>query len=86
MISGTETYFLWQKILEIATYAAVCISNEGFEPILKIMEVMGVTIGPDALRFATTNVYALSTAAPKLLKKPQQLAETPDQPKKTSLK
>ncbi|XP_039956397.1 uncharacterized protein LOC120772072 [Bactrocera tryoni] len=43
--SGTRT-------IEIANYFAVCIFNEGFLPILKIMSIMGITIGPEAYAFA----------------------------------
>ncbi|GIY39348.1 uncharacterized protein CDAR_209531 [Caerostris darwini] len=40
------------KTIEIATFFAVSIINEGFIPILKILDVMGITIGPDANAFA----------------------------------
>ncbi|KYN11782.1 hypothetical protein ALC57_16060 [Trachymyrmex cornetzi] len=36
------------KTIEIATFLAVIIFNEGFLPILKVMDVMGVTIGQQA--------------------------------------
>ena len=42
-----------KKTIEIANYLAVCIFNEGFLPILKIMSVMGITIGPEAHAFAS---------------------------------
>ena len=38
--------------MEIATYCAACTFNEGFAAILKIMEVMGITIGPEAIKFS----------------------------------
>jgi len=44
--------FCGKKVLEIAAYTAACIFNEGFQPILKMMDVMGVKIGPHAIRFA----------------------------------
>jgi len=40
------------KTIEIATFFAVSIFNEGFIPILKILDVMGITIGPEANAFA----------------------------------
>ncbi|CAD6218422.1 GSCOCG00011449001-RA-CDS [Cotesia congregata] len=40
------------KIIEIATFLAVCIFNEGFIPILKMMTLMGMKIGPEAHSFA----------------------------------
>ena len=44
--------FCGKKILEIATYTAACIFNEGQKPILKILEVMGCSLGPGSLSFA----------------------------------
>ena len=38
--------------IEIATFVAVSISNEGCIPILKILDVMGITIGPVAMRLS----------------------------------
>ena len=43
--AGTQT-------IQISTFLAVCIFNEGFIPILKILSVMGITIGPEAHAFA----------------------------------
>lgn len=43
--AGTQT-------IQISTSLAVCIFNEGFIPILKILSVMGITIGPEAHAFA----------------------------------
>lgn len=40
------------RTIEIATFLAVCIFNEGYIPILKILSVMGITIGPEAHAFA----------------------------------
>jgi len=40
--------FVGKKTLEIAVFSAACIFNEGFLPILKVLEVMGVQIGPQA--------------------------------------
>ena len=42
-----------KKTIEIANYLAVCIFNEGFLPIFKIMGVMGITIGPEAHAFGS---------------------------------
>lgn len=42
---GTQT-------IEIANYLAVAIFNEGFLPILKIMDLMGITVGTEAHSFA----------------------------------
>ncbi|XP_066590769.1 uncharacterized protein [Prorops nasuta] len=39
------------KVVELATYLAVLIFNEGFQPILKIMEIMGADIGINAQGF-----------------------------------
>lgn len=46
--------FTGKNVLEIATYTAACIFNEGFLPVLKVMEVMGVTIGQTARDYADT--------------------------------
>ena len=43
--AGTQT-------IQISTFVAVCIFNEGFISILKILSVMGITIGPEAHAFA----------------------------------
>ena len=39
--AGTQT-------IQISTFLAVCIFNKSFIPILKILSVMGITIGPEA--------------------------------------
>ncbi|KYN03416.1 hypothetical protein ALC62_05734 [Cyphomyrmex costatus] len=44
--------FCSKNIIEIAALTATCIFNEGFKPVLKIMEIMGITIGPNADFFA----------------------------------
>lgn len=44
--------FTGKKVLEIATLTAACIFNEGFLPVLKIMELMGVTIGQTARNYS----------------------------------
>jgi len=44
--------FVGKKIIEIATNCALCTFNEGFKPLLKIMETMGVTIGMGAAAHA----------------------------------
>jgi len=41
-----------KKIVEIAAFCAACTFNEGFQPILKVMEVMEVCIGKEAAGFA----------------------------------
>ncbi|XP_039304885.1 uncharacterized protein LOC120359029 [Solenopsis invicta] len=46
--------FCASNIITIAAYLATCIFNEGFQPILKIMSIMGITIGPNAHNFACT--------------------------------
>ena len=43
--AGTQT-------IQISTFLAVCIFNEGFIATLKILSVMGITIGPEAHAFA----------------------------------
>ena len=43
--AGTQT-------IQISTFLTVCIFNEGFIPILKILNVMGITIGSEAHAFA----------------------------------
>ena len=40
------------RTIQISTFLAVCIINEGFIPILKILSVMGITISPEAHAFA----------------------------------
>ncbi|KOC60078.1 hypothetical protein WH47_09449, partial [Habropoda laboriosa] len=52
--TAPKRIFCGKTILEIAAHTAACIFNEGFDPILKIMELMGITIGPDAVRFVET--------------------------------
>ena len=50
--------FLWRHIhagtqtIQIFTFPAVCIFHEAFIPILKILSVMGITIGPETHAFA----------------------------------
>ena len=50
--------FLWRHIhagtqtIQIFTFPAVCIFNEAFIPILKILSVMGITIGPETREVA----------------------------------
>ena len=41
-----------KKIVVIAAYTAACTFNEGFSTVLKIMSVMGVTIGSEAQKYA----------------------------------
>ncbi|XP_048512253.1 uncharacterized protein LOC125501155 [Athalia rosae] len=41
------------RVIEIATFIAVSIFNEGFIPILKMMSLMGMDIGSEAHAFAT---------------------------------
>lgn len=51
-----NTYiFVGQKTLQIAAWTAACTFNEGFLPVVKTMETMGVTIGPHAIAYA--NLY-----------------------------
>ena len=45
-------HFTGKKVLEIATLTAACIFNEGFLPVLKIMETVGVTIGQTARNYS----------------------------------
>ncbi|XP_044588919.1 uncharacterized protein LOC123268103 [Cotesia glomerata] len=42
--AGTHT-------IEIANFIAVCIFNEGFLPVLRILSLMGITIGPESHAF-----------------------------------
>ncbi|KYN02057.1 hypothetical protein ALC62_07126 [Cyphomyrmex costatus] len=44
--------FVGKMTLEIATLTAACVFNEGFMPVLKIMETIGVTIGPKGMAYA----------------------------------
>lgn len=44
--------FSGKKVVDIAAYCAACTFNEGFKAILKIMDVMGITIGPYADQLA----------------------------------
>jgi len=41
---------LWKKIIEIAAFSAACIFNQGYSPVLKILEVMGCVIGQEAVK------------------------------------
>jgi len=40
------------KIVEIATFLAVCLFNEGSSALLRIMSTMGITVGRNAAQFA----------------------------------
>jgi len=40
-----------ELIVEIAAYIAVCIFNNGYTGILKIMELLGIRIGPIGSQF-----------------------------------
>ncbi|KYN06784.1 hypothetical protein ALC62_02265 [Cyphomyrmex costatus] len=53
--------FVGQKTLEIAAWTTACTFNEGFLPVLKIMETMGVTIGPHARAYANMYDSRIST-------------------------
>jgi len=44
--------FVGKMALEIAILTAAYVLNEGFMPVLKIMETMGVTIGPKGMAYA----------------------------------
>lgn len=44
--------FCGTQIIEISAFLATCIFNEGFKSILKIMETMGIIIGPYSDLFA----------------------------------
>ncbi|KYN50387.1 hypothetical protein ALC57_00024, partial [Trachymyrmex cornetzi] len=44
--------FSGKQIIEIAAYCAACKFNDGFKPLIKIMETMGVTIGKISTEFA----------------------------------
>ena len=41
----------WQQILNICMYIAVCVFNDGFKSLLKIMEVMNIIIGTSSYNF-----------------------------------
>ncbi|KYM96986.1 hypothetical protein ALC62_12364, partial [Cyphomyrmex costatus] len=41
--------FVGRKVVEIAAYCTACTFNEDLQPLLKIMETMGVTIGRNAV-------------------------------------
>ncbi|GFX80841.1 hypothetical protein TNCV_3215891 [Trichonephila clavipes] len=41
-----------EHTFEIVTFVAICIFNEGFIPILKVLILMGLEIGPEAHAFA----------------------------------
>ena len=47
--------FNGSKISEISAMLSACIFNEGYLPILKIIECMGVTVGRGALCFVTNH-------------------------------
>ena len=57
------------KIVEIATFLAVIIFNEGFLPILKTMEIMGITIGQQA------DVYAIFRNDNRITRSQQRLSD-----------
>jgi len=45
--------FSGAKTVEIASYLAASIFNEGYESLLKMMHVMNITIGPNAVAICT---------------------------------
>jgi len=47
--------FCGKNVLEISAYLAACMCNEGYQPVLKCMEIMGITLGPKAVEFAEQN-------------------------------
>ncbi|EZA47766.1 hypothetical protein X777_15276, partial [Ooceraea biroi] len=49
------------KVVEIATFLAVIIFNKGFMPIFKLMNVMGVSIGQQAVMYANSRNEARIT-------------------------
>ena len=44
--------FNGKKVVEIACKTSACIFNEGFHPVLKIMEVLGIKLGQTAFSYA----------------------------------
>ncbi|XP_070528568.1 uncharacterized protein [Cardiocondyla obscurior] len=55
------------KIIEISTFLAVTIFNEGFMPILKILNVMGIKVGHHAETYATLrNRHRITRAEQRL--------------------
>ena len=42
------------KTVEVATYLATGIFNDGYQSLLRVLNTMGVTIGPEAKSFADT--------------------------------
>ncbi|GIY91256.1 uncharacterized protein CDAR_127231 [Caerostris darwini] len=70
---------LGKKIVDVPTYYAACTFNEGFTAILKIMDVMGIKIGPQAEQLArkrdARRVYTIQpiVGAPVTPKRPEQL-------------
>jgi len=48
--------FVGKKTLEIAAWTAACTFNEGFTPVLKIMEIMGAQIGRNIIAYAKDQV------------------------------
>jgi len=55
--------FVGKKIVQIATNCALCIFNEGFKPLLMIMEVKGITIRKAAAALAKRQNNARISAA-----------------------
>jgi len=51
MCLAPKHIFSGKQIIEIAAYCTACKFNEGFKPFLKIMEVMGITVGKEAVEF-----------------------------------
>jgi len=42
-------------VLNIAINIAVCVYNDGLSSIMRIMEVLGMTIGPNCYNFCTSH-------------------------------
>ena len=48
--------FRGKAILEFSAFTAACIFNEDFTSLLKIMEVIDVKIGEEAMRYTRQNL------------------------------
>ncbi|GIY38036.1 uncharacterized protein CDAR_399061 [Caerostris darwini] len=69
-------HFAGKKFVNVATYCAACTFNESFTAILKIMDIMGIKIGPQAEQLARKrdeSILQPIVRPPVTPKRPEQL-------------
>ena len=65
------------KTVKIASFLAASIFNEGYESLLKMMRIMNIIIGPNAVALCTeVNDTRISIADARSLSRPQKREES----------